>query len=111
MSSHQCQLQVSEKEQNHGVLDLSSMEVANNSHAFTRQKFLHKQSRCNVVVEAPTSSVLLLKLFFPYTSPDTEECLCRNGGSQFDPVAAFRTFSFSMDILNVQHPQNMSLHV
>jgi hypothetical protein len=28
MSSHQCQLQVSEKEQNHGVLDLSSMEDA-----------------------------------------------------------------------------------
>lgn len=37
MSSHQCQLQVSEKEQIHGVLDLSSMEGANNSHAFTHQ--------------------------------------------------------------------------
>jgi len=39
------------------------MEGENNSHAFTRQKFLHKQSRCNIVVEAPTPSVSLLKLF------------------------------------------------
>jgi len=75
MSSHQCQFQVSEKEQNHGVLDLSSMEGAN-SHAFTRQKFLHKQSRCNVVMEAPTSSVSLLKLFLLYTSPQTLQNVC-----------------------------------
>jgi len=76
MSSHQCQLQVSEKEQNHGVLDISSMEGANNSHAFTCQKFLYKQSSCNVVVEEPTPSVSLLKLFLPYTSPQTLQNVC-----------------------------------